>query len=144
MVPIRPGKALSPPFVRPRVNSQKYLNSHSSYEKRHCYANKKKRSASLLSETLQNKIHACIFSENLGLKPPFVSPCLDFPNQSVCLLHTVCFGHHVCRTKLPPIFYRYEKWFEKSEKGYEKRSETSRRLNISHRHFSKSFSPPKN
>ena len=46
---------------------------------------------------------------------------------------------------------RYEKWLEKREKGSEKRSETcpknvkplSRRLKMSHWHFSKSFSPPK-
>ena len=56
-------------------------------------------------------------------------------------------GRHVCRAKLPPKtkLYRYKKWFEKPEKGFDIRSEAcpnifkplSRRLKISHRHFSK-------
>ena len=67
-------------------------------------------------------------------------------------IHTKRPWRHVCRTKLPPPkINRYKKWFETRDKGSEKWSKTcpkifkplSRRLNISHRHSSTSFSPPK-
>ena len=49
------------------------------------------------------------------------------------------------------VLNRYDKWFEQRKKGSDKRSEMclknfkplSRRLKITHRHFSESFSPPK-
>ena len=76
--------------------------------------------------------------------------------QSIELRHQIQLfqlGRHVCRTKLPPqkCLNQSEKWFEKREKESEKRSEMwpniwkplSGRLKIFHRHFSKSFSPPK-
>ena len=66
--------------------------------------------------------------------------CTIRANHSHDLLRAACLQNEIAPRKFSN---RYERWFEKREKGSEKRPTNVKPLNISHPHFSKSFHRPK-
>ena len=82
-----------------------------------------------------------------------IVPLLSWTNGGGCPSESAMLGRTAAERNCLRIkkLYRCEKWYEKREKGSEKQSKTcpkmfkplSRRLKISHQHFSKSFSSPK-